>query len=414
MTEFILQEGGEEAQWIVGTVDHDQLAGDATNESIHGFNGNDTLIGSYGDDSYYGGAGNDLIDESYNQSGQDTLDGGVGNDTLKGMAGDDTYIFDRGYGQDVIEDFNRISSRYTMPYVADGGSNDTILFGSGITRDNLSWNFNGKDLIFTLTDSPSDSLTISNYVNSYYRIENIQLEGSQLSSGEIMTSGTGADTAMVNSINWTSSSIAFRGLDGNDTITSGNYDDQLWGDDGDDIIAANGGNDSLDGGTGNDSINGGAGNDTFIGGEGNDTLIGSRDNDFYYGGSGNDLIDDGYFESGQDTLDGGFGNDTLKGMSDNDLYIFDRGYGHDVIEDYHRVKSPYYSYIADGGNDTLRFGEGITRDNLRWNFNGKDLIFTVTDSPNDSLTVLNYTNSIYAIENIEVDGSLLTNEEILM
>ena len=415
LTEFIIQEGGQEAQWIVGTVNDDQLNGDATNEFIYGFSGNDTLRGSYGNDAYYGGDGNDLIDESYKQSGEDTLDGGIGSDTLKGMAGSDTYIFDRGYGHDVIEDYNKIFPRYFGSYVDDGGSNDTLIFGSSITRDNLSWNFNGKDLIFTLTDSVGDSLTISNYVDSYYRIENIQVEGSQLSAGEIMTSGTGADTAMVNSINWTSSALAFKGLDGNDTRTSGDYDDQLWGDDGNDIIAANGGNDSLDGGTGNDSINGGAGNDTFMGGEGDDTLIGSYDNDFYQGGAGNDLLDESYKQSGEDTLDGGTGNDTLKGMADSDIYIFDRGYGHDIIEDFNRISSRYtMPYIADGGsNDTLLFGSSITRNNLSWNFNGKDITFTLTDSVGDSLTISNYLNSYYRIENIQVEGSQLTANEIM-
>lgn len=100
-------------------------------------------------------------------------------------------------------------------------------------------------------------------------------------------------------------------------------------------------------------------------------------------------------------------------MSDNDTYIFDKGYGHDVIEDYHQVSSRYYAYIADGGNDTLSFGDGITRDNLRWNFDGSNLTFTLSDSVDDSLTILNYADSNYVIENIEVDGSLLTTEEIL-
>ena len=70
--------------------------------------------------------------------------------------------------------------------------------------------------------------------------------------------------------------------------------------------------------------------------------------------------------------------------------------------------------MNNGGNsDTLTFGSGITRDNLRWNFDGNDLTFTLTDSVDDSLTILNYANSNYVIENIEVVSSLLTTEEIL-
>ena len=84
-----------------------------------------------------------------------------------------------------------------------------------------------------------------------------------------------------------------------------------------------------------------------------------------------------------------------------------------MIEDYKLVQYYLGSAKEDGGdNDTLRFGAGVTRDRLHWSFVGEDLIFTLQDSPDDSLTIKNYTDNNYAIENIEVDGSLLTTEEI--
>jgi Ca2+-binding RTX toxin-like protein len=433
LSQFIRQQGGEYSNWIVGNVGDDKLIGDTPNQAIYGFSGqdslnggagddslnggadNDTVVGGSGNDLYYGGSGNDLLDDGYPQSGQDTLDGGVGSDTLKGMSGDDTYMFNKGYGQDLIEDYNMVYTTYLAPYVADGGTSDRLIFGAGITRSNLVWSFNGKDLTFTLTDSVSDKLTIANYVDRYYRIENIQLGNSLLTTSEIMTSRIGEDSTAINSLNWTDSAIAFKGLVGNDTLKSGDYGDQLWGDDGDDQITANGGNDSLDGGNNNDSLDGGAGDDSLNGGADNDTVVGGAGNDLYYGGNGNDLLDDGYPQSGQDTLDGGVGSDTLKGMSGDDTYMFNKGYGQDLIEDYNMVYTTYIApYVADGGtSDRLIFGAGITRSNLVWSFNGKDLTFTLTDSPNDKLTIANYADSFYRIENFQVAGSPLTTAEII-
>jgi Ca2+-binding RTX toxin-like protein len=431
LAQFIRQQEGEYSTWIVGNVGDDKLIGDTSNQAIYGFSGhdslnggagddrmfggaeNDTIVGGAGNDSYYGDSGNDLLDDGYPQSGQDTLDGGLGADTLKGMSGDDTYLFNKGYGQDIIEDYNQVYSPYVAPYVADGGI-DTLKFGAGITRSNLNWNFNGKDLIFTLSDSPADKLTVSNYVDRFYRLENILVADGLLTNTEIMFSRIGEDSTAINSLTWTDSAISFKGLAGNDTLKSGDYGDQLWGDDGDDKITANGGNDTVYGGNNNDSLDGGAGDDSMFGGAENDTIIGGAGNDSYFGDSGNDLLDDGYFQSGQDTLDGGLGADTLKGMSGDDTYLFNKGYGQDIIEDYNQVYSPYVGpYVADGGIDTLKFGAGVTRSNLNWNFNGKDLIFTLSDSPSDKLTISNYGNSFYRLENFQVAGSPSTTAEII-
>ncbi|MCD2782597.1 calcium-binding protein, partial [Pseudomonas aeruginosa] len=56
-----------------------------------GYAGNDLLQGDEGHDILYGGAGDD------------TLVGGLGNDYLYGEAGNDVYRFDRGWGQDTIQ-----------------------------------------------------------------------------------------------------------------------------------------------------------------------------------------------------------------------------------------------------------------------------------------------------------------------
>ena len=72
------------------------------------------------------------------------FNGGEGNDTLNGSFNDDIYHFERGSGQDTIHDY----SIYYDGSIRNGG-NDTLVFGKGITRADLSWNFNTADLSFT-------------------------------------------------------------------------------------------------------------------------------------------------------------------------------------------------------------------------------------------------------------------------
>ena len=68
-----------------------QLAGD----------GNDYLYGGGAADKLFGETGNDQL---YAGSGDDLLSGGAGNDRLYGQYGKDTYVYGRGYGNDVILD----------------------------------------------------------------------------------------------------------------------------------------------------------------------------------------------------------------------------------------------------------------------------------------------------------------------
>ena len=249
-----------------------------------------------------------------------------------------------------------------------------------------------------------------------------------------MTAQSWRDDAGVNSLNWSASAIDFNGLAGDDNITTGSFNDTLFGGNGSDNITSNDGADSLRGGAGddtlkagngndlvngdndNDLIEGASGDDTLRGSAGNDTLKGGYGNDVYYGGNQDDLLEDYYFNNLQDsdTLDGGTGNDTLRGGGGNDTYHFNRGYGQDIISDYGTYKSAYQApRTFDGGSsDTLIFGNGITRNNLTWTFEAQDLVFSLTDSPSDRLTIQNYSSGFYEIENILVEDNLLTPEEI--
>ncbi|WP_135075106.1 Ig-like domain-containing protein [Terasakiella sp. SH-1] len=67
-------------------------------------------------------------------NGDDVLSGARGDDTLVGGAGDDTYLFELGDGNDLIINHN------------EGASNDTLLFGEQIDKDQLWFSRDGNDL----------------------------------------------------------------------------------------------------------------------------------------------------------------------------------------------------------------------------------------------------------------------------
>ena len=148
------------------------------------------------------GSGNDNINLGYDNfsndvvnagAGDDFISAGLGNDIVNGGRGSDTFIYEQGHGIDVISD--------------SAGDNDTIIFGAGITLDNLNLDFNDNDLIFNFNDFPSDQLIIENYANSVDSIENIQVEGQTLSLEEILPPVTIGEFGQVSNFNHNSQTI---------------------------------------------------------------------------------------------------------------------------------------------------------------------------------------------------------------
>jgi len=72
------------------------------NDTLNGGGGNDRLTSAGGADRLNGGLGNDTLNGGL---GNDRLNGGGGNDMLVGGAGADRFVFNTGYGNDTVQDF---------------------------------------------------------------------------------------------------------------------------------------------------------------------------------------------------------------------------------------------------------------------------------------------------------------------
>jgi Ca2+-binding RTX toxin-like protein len=117
-----------------------------------------------------------------------------------------------------------------------------------------------------------------------------------------------------------------------------------------------------------------------------------------------------------DVLNGGLGNDYMSGGSDGDHYMFDRGDGHDTIED-------NQGYVWMEAYDLVHFGAGISRSDLSFERDGNssDLRIRVSGT-DDVLTVTGQFRYDYGlldttVDRIEVftfaDGDYLGWEDIL-
>ncbi|MBD5112743.1 MAG: hypothetical protein HDT42_09495, partial [Ruminococcaceae bacterium] len=116
------------------------------NSTVHALGGNDIIKGSNGNDTIYGGTGDDKL---YGNYGNDYLDGGEGNDYLEGGAGDDTYVFGKGYGNDVIYD----------------NSGENKIKFTNLSPNDMTVYYSGNDAILTITET-EETLTIKNFRSS--------------------------------------------------------------------------------------------------------------------------------------------------------------------------------------------------------------------------------------------------------
>jgi YD repeat-containing protein len=404
----------------------DFIAGNGGNDVISDPNGSDTIDGGAGNDTITdkgpgnnlisGGSGHDSI--TYSTASDNTIDGGTGNDTVKvdktvdnahfnqvaggrgndrleGSNAADSYLFNRGDGQDTISDYD-LNDRKRL---------DRLVFGEGITQADLAISRVGvSNLSIRVSDLGNqtlDEIVIESWfeTSGRYQLERIDFaDGSSMSKEQVsavanVRYGTeGNDPAPVlDSIE----GDVFYGLGGNDTI-----------------IATAKGNDYIDGGSGNDSIvdNGGFSN-VLLGGDGADTVVfWEGASNTVKGGTGNDLITVKRTDMSlglSNVFEGGQGNDVIQSGNSSDTYVFNRGDGHDTVLD----NSGSASVI-----DRLRFGPGITSDQLSFARLGNDLIVLIgggnVPTGSDQVTIASwFAGAGYQIERFEFeDGSVILSD----
>lgn len=435
--------------------------------------GNDNITAFSAGSALFGNSGDDLL---YGLFGDDELFGGIGNDTLYGRGGNDTYRFDRGDGQDIIQDFT--------DFFSGKGGIDTLALGAGIRPSEISVaqsNF-GNDLIISIQGT-TDRVTLVGTINDpLNRIEQLQFsDGSVLTASDLLALSTTATT-------------------GNDVFFGGYDDDILSGGAGDDVLTGRDGGDTLSGGTGNDTLNGSGGNDVYRFGRGDGQDVVKDFTDFFTGVGGNDTVefgigitatdvaviqgvgggdfilsiigttdritlvgsiyepkdrieqvrfangavlthnrlfelsvtptsgDDQFFGDDQDNIiSGGAGNDTLTGRFGNDILA--GGTGNDYLtgsggDDIYRfgrgdgqdvVKDFTDFFTGTGGIDTVEFGVGIVQSDVivTQGAGGGDIILSIIGTT-DRVTLV---GSIFEpkdrIEQVRfADGSILTHDQL--
>jgi Ca2+-binding RTX toxin-like protein len=340
------------------------------NGTVYGYAGNDRLVGGTGQDRLDGGSGDDLLeggngnDSIWGGAGADTMNGGNGNDTLypdgdisvDGGAGDDLFIFQAA--------------------TVVGGS---LIGGSG--TDTLD--FRGATF-----DSTSGSATFTGF--------------EKITASSSLTGTAGNDVLDLSSITSLDPTfgdpiyLTIHGGNGNDIITGGAENDQLYGDLGADILNGGAGNDaifsnadiSIDGGDGNDYVFFRAGTllrGSFAGGAGTDYLVfdgatfdantgsisfagfeGVVDYNGLVGTAGNDVLDLRSITglaglnflniragAGADTIFGGDEWDRIIAEDGND--ILDGGNGNDII-----YGGAGYDIIKGGAGNDYLFGDWDT------------------------------------------------------
>ncbi|MEC9067300.1 MAG: calcium-binding protein [Pseudomonadota bacterium] len=288
--------------------------------------GADTIIGSLDADSVLGGDGNDTL---YGWTGSDTIHGGSGDDYLNGGTGNDTYVYNLGDGDDR---FYEGESRH------NSGGNETVLFGAGITLDDIvvtRSTSNASDIVITFKNA-SGSIYIDGQGDSYQgrrynRIENFTFaDGSSVDHTEIL-----ARTIVVSG----------------STITGGTADDELTGTAASDTLVGNAGADLLFGEDGDDTLNGGLGDDLLNGGLGTDIadFAGLSTEYTIITGGGTFQLHDDETTVGEDE-----GTDTLIGVEHLRF-----GDGQMV-----GITSPIILDLAGDGIETLSAGESHARFDL--------------------------------------------------
>lgn len=332
---------------VKGSEGNDIIYGNAGDDNIAADDGNDTLYGGDDDDLLSGEDGDDMI---FGENGNDVLDGGTGNDFLFGGSGNDTYIFNRDYGTDIIEDNEGVS---------------TIKLDDNLSIENITVLKACSEAIVTINDT-EDMLIISDYASNSDKYI-ISAGDSEINIKDIIENAVSEDISIENlkyMIGSDASDAVFADGINNIIATGGEYD-YIVGGNNTDIIFGDVDVDRIQAGDGNDIIWGGEGRNQLLGEDGNDIIVGGIDNDYICGGNGDDIII------------AGDGADFMEGSAGNDTYYFNIGDGNDSIMD-------------SEGTNTIIFGDGLPSSGIKaYKNNWNDLMITF-ESIEDSIIIKNY------------------------
>lgn len=407
------------------------------NDIIFAGNGDDIIHAGAGDDIIFGDDGDDVIypdhfdDFNVAEDGNDIIRGGKGNDTIYSEVGDDTFIFNLGDGQDVVYEKQGV---------------DTFYFGNGISWDDLTFEQSGNDMIIKINNT-SDQITVKDWFltsGEDYKYDNNKIEifefadGSKHYKDEILV-GDNTDALVYNMselgdyietadnyktvINFKSGwNHVVAGENSNDTyvLTEGDADifiQDYSGENtlkfGEGITLSNTVFERTEEGL-NITVNDNNSH-IFISGDGvsnfefaDGTVISDIKNyltsdvtssDYTMGTNlkvlnitgdddvsviGNDNNNSIISNGGNNTFEGKGGDDYFESLAGgNDTYVFNLGDGCDYIKDL-------------GGNDVIKFGEGINANNIRFvkNLTNNDLeIYFDIENCGDGLTVENFFGS---------------------
>ncbi|MCP2066835.1 beta strand repeat-containing protein [Pseudomonas laurylsulfatiphila] len=283
------------------------LTGNAAANTLNGGAGVDVMIGGLGNDIYYVDHASDVVSETSDTGGVDTVVSSVSrtlgnyqeNLTLTGTSAL------TGTGNSLA---NTLTGNAAANTLNGGAGNDFLNGGAGVDRmtgdegSDIYYVDNAADVVVetNATASTGGSDTVYSFLGAYTLGANVEngrvlatgiagLTGNSLNNtlhagagNNVLNGGTGVDTA---SYLYATSAVAVSlavttaqatGGSGADTLiaidnlTGSNYNDTLTGNAAANLLSGGAGNDTLDGGAGNDVLNGGTGSDGMTGGDGSD------------------------------------------------------------------------------------------------------------------------------------------------
>ncbi|MBK2356766.1 calcium-binding protein [Francisella hispaniensis] len=354
------------------------LSGTSLDDFILGTSRDDVITRYSGNDVVYAGAGDDIIYTGRFNNNSEYIEGGLGNDTIltSYTKNESVYKYNLGDGLDIIK---RDNYGYRAP-----NRNDKIVFGEGISQDDIQFTKQGSNLFVTIGSDLEQGIVLENFYSLHWTkmslINKLEFaDQSILDLGDILLDGIDS-TSLVGMGNT---------IYNEDHIFShSNTYDVIYGNSGNNDLAAFGGFNILDGRDGDDKLRGSG---VLIGGGGSDNLIAFDARDYTYH---------------QNLLEGGKGDDYISLSSGSENVIkYNLGDGFDVIRG-----DDQYGIINK--NSKVVFGKDISKNDLLFGQEVKDLLVFFKGDASQGMRIKNFfeadqykTSKVSKFE--FVDGSIL-------